>query len=210
MDKDKKGRFVKGHKSFLTEQSKIKIGNKLRGKKKPPFSILHRKHLSEATKLRYAEGKGNGFQKGHKINVGKIRTSETRKKMSIGRRQSLLENPGQILKGKYSPHWKGGITELGNLIRTSTKYKEWHAKVLAKDNWTCVICGVQGYLEVHHIIPFEVIIETYGITNIIEALLCDALWDINNGITVCPHCHEVLDKKRHQRSITKFGMEKIG
>ena len=95
--------------------------------------------------------------------------------------------------------WRGGLTPIKSVIRTSGKYKKWVKAVLARDKFTCVECGVFGVsFHVDHIIPFSAIIEKirfqYGEENILEiAMNGGLLWDINNGRTLCISCHKATD-----------------
>jgi 5-methylcytosine-specific restriction endonuclease McrA len=94
--------------------------------------------------------------------------------------------------GDRNWNWRGGITPLNHVIRNCTRYKEWRTSIFHKDNFTCVHCGTRGgkYLHAHHIKFFSVILEEYNITTLEEALQCEALWDVSNGITLCVECHE--------------------
>ena len=40
----------------------------------------------------------------------------------------------------------------------------------------------------------------YEITEINNAILCDELWNINNGITLCQSCHRELHKREGLKS----------
>lgn len=83
--------------------------------------------------------------------------------------------------GKGNPNWRGGISVESHLVRTSTEYVAWRQKVLARDNWTCVVChahsGERGSvnLHVHHVKPF--------------ALYPDLRFAVSNGQTLCDSCH---------------------
>lgn len=110
-------------------------------------------------------------------------------------------------KGKYFPqisgknhwNWGGGKTKINRRIKTNILFLEWRAKVFKRDNYHCQNCGSSKcYLEVHHIIPFNEIIKQYKIKNIEQARKCKLLWDIGNGITLCPFCHAKIDKYREQ------------
>ena len=58
------------------------------------------------------------------------------------------------------------------------KLEIWKAKVFERDEIRCVKCDTEeGRLEAHHIIPVR------DIEN--EELL----FDVNNGVTLCIHCH---------------------
>ena len=45
------------------------------------------------------------------------------------------------MKGSNCHLWRGGITPINKVIRSSLKYKLWREAVFARDNWTCKDCG---------------------------------------------------------------------
>ena len=78
-------------------------------------------------------------------------------------------------------------------LRDHKMYTDWRIGVLTKDNYICQICGTKGEdLCVHHIEPFDTIIDDNKITSIEEAKKCKELWDISNGFTVCRSCHRSI------------------
>ena len=83
---------------------------------------------------------------------------------------------GRAKLGALAPRWKGGVTRVRDLIRSSQAYRSWRQVVLHRDNMTCQRCGRSGVpLHAHHICSF-------------------AYWpmfrfDPDNGITVCETCH---------------------
>jgi HNH endonuclease len=56
-------------------------------------------------------------------------------------------------------------------------------------------CDKSRNLEAHHIKSFKAIKVQYNIRTVQDAIGCDELWDINNGITLCRSCH--LETKNH-------------
>lgn len=99
--------------------------------------------------------------------------------------------------GKNNPNWKNGATSLSHGIRELRENKIWRVSVFERDKYTCVFCGkVGGYIEAHHIISFNDIIKKNNITSIKSAKLCNNLWDVSNGITVCECCHGDIDEHR--------------
>lgn len=92
--------------------------------------------------------------------------------------------------GSKGPGWKGGITSLYYQIRNLQEYNEWRVSVYERDDFTCRFCGeARGALQAHHIKPRSRIMAEYNITTVEEALQCKALWEIDNGITLCERCH---------------------
>ena len=81
------------------------------------------------------------------------------------------------IKGKSNPNWKGGITPVNKIIRTSSKYKQWRTSVFKRDNYTCILCGqVGGHLEADHIKEFSKYPELR--------------FELSNGRTLCYECHK--------------------
>jgi len=102
--------------------------------------------------------------------------------------------------GHNNPNWKNGVFSLNHRIRDLSEYKEWRTSVFERDKYTCALCGkTGGWIEVHHIVPFSDIIKKKNIKSVTEAKLCKELWDISNGVTVCPCCHGDIDKDRFIR-----------
>ena len=96
--------------------------------------------------------------------------------------------------GENGNSWKGGISRLNELIRKNYKYRQWRCDVYTRDNFICQDCGQRSRrLNAHHNIELAEIIEKYQIKSLEEALECEEIYNINNGITLCKGCH----KKRH-------------
>jgi len=129
-----------------------------------------------------------GFKKGHKL------SEESLEKMRKSRKGQPCRNAGAL-----SNLWKGGITPIMKLIRTSTAYILWRSLVFKRDNYTCVWCGARSgngkamVLNADHIKAFAVILREHSITNMAEAESCGELWDIDNGRTLCRPCHQTTD-----------------
>lgn len=108
-------------------------------------------------------------------NKGKVRTLETRMKISKSKK---------FVKSNYCGNknhfWRGGVSKKNWIIRKSIKYRKWRECVFVRDNYTCKDCGmVGGKLEAHHIKSFS----KYPILR----------FDINNGKTLCIKCHKKTD-----------------
>ena len=159
----------------MSEETKLKISLANKGR-------IVSQEIKE--KIRNAEkGKHNSpnteFKKGYKM------SKETKRKMSKAR------------KGNKSHFWKGGITPLARQIRHCYKYRQWRSDIFTRDDFTCQKCLIRGgYLEAHHIKSFSIIMKEYKIKNLQQALDCDELWNINNGITLCKKCHNKTKGKQ--------------
>ena len=97
--------------------------------------------------------------------------------------------------GQNNSNWKGGVTPLVKKIRNSESMKLWRHAVFERDNYTCKWCGKNNgcgktiILNAHHIKEFSEILYTNKISTFEEALQCEELWDVSNGITLCKKCH---------------------
>lgn len=134
-----------------------------------------RKKISDSVKKTFLEKPNTiGFKKGHKINVGRKYTEERNQK----------------IRGKNSPHWKGGITPTNELLRHSHEYRLWRKAVFERDNYTCIWCGAKSesgqtvILNADHIKRWSEYPELR--------------FAIDNGRTLCVACHSKTEgyKKR--------------
>jgi hypothetical protein len=101
--------------------------------------------------------------------------------------------------GEKSPTWKGGITPLYRGIRQLEKYSNWRKQVLVKDNYKCQLCNELG-LNAHHIKSFKNIILENNIKTTGQALKCEELWFVSNGICLCNQCHyKIHTKEKNDR-----------
>lgn len=99
-------------------------------------------------------------------------------------------------KGKEHHNYKNGLSPLYQALRTSVEYKEWRNAVFERDGFRCKLCEKGGMLNAHHVIKVKTILLENNIHNLSEARKCKALWDINNGITLCEDCHDILHSSR--------------
>ena len=92
-------------------------------------------------------------------------------------------------------NWKGGISLLNNQLRHSFEYRQWRNDVFTRDNFTCQWCSDDrgGNLNADHIKPLSLLLQFYEITNFEQALICEEIWNINNGRTLCIECHKKTD-----------------
>lgn len=86
------------------------------------------------------------------------------------------------------------ITPLRDAIRGCSKYFKWRSNVFQRDNWTCQTCGQRGcVLQAHHIKPFSETLKQNAIKTLGEALSCNKLWNVDDGVTLCIGCHKLTD-----------------
>lgn len=100
-------------------------------------------------------------------------------------------NPNSGKFGKLHPKWTNDKKHpFHKAIREIFKYKEWRTTIFKRDNYKCVLCGDNGYIEAdHHPITFSEIIKQFNVKSVDDAITCDKLWDINNGRALCKKCH---------------------
>jgi len=93
--------------------------------------------------------------------------------------------------GEKCHFWKGGKSKLSDLIRMSYKYRQWRSDIFTRDDFTCQQCNQRGFeIHPHHIKTFSAILIENNIQTLDEAIKCEELWNINNGITLCLDCHK--------------------
>lgn len=187
------------------EETKEKIRKKMKGcipwNKKPPTLCSCGKQLS---RHHYKMCRDCYLKilpdKMRKLNCGKIRSKETRLKMSNAPK----------CHGEYHRSWKGGVTPLMKKIRKSPKCKNWKKEVFKKNNYICLKCNLRGgNKNAHHIKGFAKIIEENNITTFKQALNCQELWSVDNGITFCDKCHKTFhriygEKNNNFKQIKEF------
>lgn len=98
----------------------------------------------------------------------------------------------KVVQGKDHWSWKGGLTFWRKRIWDSSKYKNWRKSCMERDYFTCQWCDKKGgYLEVHHHqIGFADLLRKLNINSKQEADVCDELWKLELGITLCRKCHD--------------------
>lgn len=137
----------------------------------------HKRKISLANK-----GNTFGFKKEQiPWNKGKRMSEETRKRMSIIKKQ-------QYADGLKVWNYKG-LTPLNKLLRANSKWKIWREAIFLRDNFTCQNencdhCNnkIGVMLHPHHIKPL--------------ALYPELVFNIENGITYCAKYH--LNSELHK------------
>lgn len=83
--------------------------------------------------------------------------------------------------------------EATKIIRRLPAYRQWRKAVLRRDNRRCQQCGAESTfknpLHVHHLLSFASILAECRPIRVDEAERYTALWDTDNGITLCAGCH---------------------
>lgn len=157
-----------------------------------------------------------GYQKGHKINLGKKHTKETKRKISLahkGRMMSLEarkklseakkgkpspkgmlgkhlseEHKRKLMKGLKSFYDKKGRKTYKRYIHfgNTKKYIKWRLLVFQRDNWICQTCGARSKSGE------PVYLEAHHIRSWIK--YPELRYKVDNGLTLCRNCHKFLHK----------------
>ncbi len=191
-----------------TEEVKQIMSDKMKGRKRFPFSDEWKKNISLAGKGKpKPEGFGESRSRDKAWNWkgGKPKCIDCNKELSnYGHIRCLdcfkiFESEHPELNGNY----KGGVTPLHLWIRSLQEYENWHIRILKRDNYTCQDCSQHGgNLEVHHEKSFAKLLkeflQEYDQFSPIEdketlvrlAIKWQPFWNTDNGITYCTKCHK--------------------
>lgn len=188
-----KEKMSKVHKN-ITNETRNKMSESQKGKIAWNKDIPH----TEETKKKISE-KLKG--KNHPL-YGKHQSEEMKRKISKTRKGKFL--------GSKSGNWKGGITTVNNLIRSSIRYTQWRQDCFIRDDFTCQKCGdnIGGNLNVHHKKQlFNLIREAQQYMPLLSwydaCMLYRPIWDIKNGITLCEKCHQAIPASLKNKTISK-------
>lgn len=166
--------FQKGHvpcvlspEAQKRKAQKLSIANK--GKRNSPKTEFKKGH-SITENFRKVRAKLKGVNApGYKH--GKPKCTVCKKDIAYEAKNCQRHQPGV---------WKGGITPINKLIRSSKEYKLWRKSVFERDNYTCQFCKVRGgTLQADHIKPF--------------AYYPELRFSLDNGRTLCVECHKKTD-----------------
>lgn len=137
--------------------------------------------------------------------IEKIRQALLGKKVP-SRGRVRIKSPEEIAKLKQSIKERydriGRKTHITKLIRGSFKYRQWRSDIYERDDYTCQFCDKKGgEINADHIKPLHLILKENTIKTTEEADLCEELWNINNGRTLCIECHRKTDTYARPRHV---------
>jgi hypothetical protein len=170
----------------MTPEARAKMGLAQKGKK-----------ASAATRARMSEA---GIRRGTPWLIGRTLSDEVKAKIAATHRA----NPNKPWLGKHNVHcsgqrshfWKGGVSQSNRLARAefmrTIEYKAWRRAVFARDNYSCVLCGIgrEGIIQADHVKPYS--------------LYPEVRTDINNGRTLCTACHRKTDTYGRNVKVHKY------
>lgn len=188
---------------------------KLRLKINNPFTSKKSKDKSAETRRRqFANGERTIWCKGLTKNtdirvkkmgecVSKAFTDERKEKMSILMSKNRLNGTTPTLFGPESSRWKGGTSEINNIVRSNKRlYDEWKYPILIKDGFKCVECGNIHKLHIHHdkekfceivekhMPDVDTIVDFELKKSIAEKIVDYHIKNKVSGITLCEKCHQ--------------------
>ncbi|WP_157618315.1 HNH endonuclease [Spirosoma spitsbergense] len=86
------------------------------------------------------------------------------------------------------------VSNLVRLIRRMEEYELWKRAVFIRDRFTCQQCGARNgrkrVIEADHIVSITLLVRENEVNSVESARSCKALWDVNNGRTLCHSCHQ--------------------
>jgi len=138
------------------------------------------------------------IKKGHKNTLEEKQKRAKSVKLFYQKHSEVAQIRGLKIRGVNHYNWKGGISKLQLAIRTCAENLKWIKSVLKRDNYECQICKSTKNLEVHHKIGLAKLIKDYNIKTLDDARNCEALWNIDNGITLCKKCHYKIHGKKYE------------
>lgn len=158
-------------------------GSPMKGKKHSPLSMQKRTELRRR--------KYNGAYSGKIGEMPKGWVHPNKGKPGIKRSVEARIKQGNSIRGNKHYRWGGGVKSFYGQIRSSQAYRAWRKEVFARDDYTCVVCGIRGnWIEAHHKDRFVDIIHRNNIKSYEQSMECMELWDIENGSTLCKKCHD--------------------
>lgn len=174
-----------------SEETKKRIGDIQRGKKRGPLSLETRMKIA----LRL---------KGNKNNLGYVPGASTRE---LHRKRMLGTHPSEATKEKFrkimtgkkgplSRNWIDGRTGPNEIARGSKQNFEWRSACMIRDRYTCQKTKIKGgYLVVHHILNFS--------------SHPDLRFDVNNGITLSRESHNLFHSIYGKKNNTREQLEEF-
>ncbi len=165
-----------------------------KGRKNPALAERNRQQTGEKNHMFGVKGKNHP-------SFGKKRPdlAEWNRQHKKGKKNPIRAELNRQQKGKDHPNYgkrkENPVTPIYKLVRKCSKYNEWRLMIFGRDNFTCQRCYKKGvYLHAHHKKLFSIILKENNIITIEQAENCKELWNINNGITYCKKCHEIIHR----------------
>lgn len=119
----------------------------------------------------------------------KIRSHKTCKKCDRKRLIKFFEKPTSLICEECKRRSKRVKKQSSPGKLREIKDKQWSLEVKQRDDFKCVHCGKEEYLNSHHIFTRN----NYAVR-----------WDLDNGITLCSGCHTMSSKFSAHKTPLEF------
>lgn len=154
-------------------------------------SFKKREHKNPSTEIK----KGQRLSPDTEFKKGQIAHNKGKTGLQGTNKTSFKKGIIPWNKGKQKP-----TTPLRRAIRDCFKMKSWVNSCYIRDDFECLDCGERGgKLSVHHRIHFQTLLRINNIKSFQDALECDELWNIDNGVTLCIKCHKLKHSQEGYR-----------
>lgn len=166
-------RALKGHAALsfvMSDETKRKISRTTTG---VPKTEKHKRNMSKARM-------GGKNSKQCRLNISN----------ALKGRSLSIEHRLNISRGCLKGH--DAKSPLILRLRHNWKYRQWRSDIFTRDNFTCQKCGHRGrILNAHHLESLADLMIINDIKTLKQALECEELWNLNNGVTLCMRCHHL-------------------
>jgi DNA-binding CsgD family transcriptional regulator len=118
-------------------------------------------------------------------------------------------NINESNRGPRNPSWKGGITPLAKIIRTSAQYLDFRNECFRKASYCSELTGNKyNNVNMHHIVDFAFILN--NLTDHDDWSACSYLWNVQNSIVVSEEEHkEIHSEKKLDIDFKRFSVKSI-
>jgi hypothetical protein len=126
---------------------------------------------------------------------GKFHTQESKDKNSKTNIEYYKNHPERKMFAEDNPMYVLDRTKypISSQIRNSYQYDNWRKSVFIRDSFICQNCNKNKcYVEAHHKKELYLLIKENNIIEFNQAISCQELWNIDNGITLCEECHDKI------------------
>jgi 5-methylcytosine-specific restriction endonuclease McrA len=192
LEKGKQFRFKKGRISDRRGKTNEQIYGKEKSKEIQTNASKSRKGV-KTNRITYRGGWHGKHSEKTKEMLRKRSKEQFKNGMSQKTREKIRDTmkKKRIMVGEGHWNWQGGKSKIRDRLKHTLQYSKWRLAIYVRDGFKCQNCGQVGYkLHAHHIKPLSKILKEENIKTVEEAMKCQEIWNIGNGITLCEECHK--------------------